>query len=258
MPYFYMLIVIIGIILLIYMLQEAFQNHVLYQTFTFSTFPKEIGSMTFYFISDVHRRKIDKSMIDQMIQTSKPQFVVIGGDLLEKGVPLARIEHNLSLLSKIGPMYFVWGNNDYELQESILKSLFKRHNVYMLRNSSTVLDGTRNSRIMLVGVDDVTTEKEDLEKALEGVTERDFNILVSHNLKIIEQLSSVMQISLVLSGHTHGGQIHIFGFSPYKRGGVKQYDQTTLLISNGYGTTRLPLRLGAKPETHIITIKNHS
>ena len=56
----------------------------------------------------------------------------------------------------------------------------------------------------------------------------------------------------MLSGHTHGGQIHLFGFRPYERGRLKRENDLTILISNGYGTTGVPLRLGAKAETHLI------
>ena len=67
-----------------------------------------------------------------------------------------------------------------------------------------------------------------------------------------------MELSLLLSGHTHGGQIHLFGFSPYEKGRLKKENDLTVLISNGYGTTGVPLRLGAKAETHLISIENRT
>ena len=75
-------------------------------------------------------------------------------------------------------------------------------------------------------------------------------------MDIQKKLLPEHEIRLVLSGHTHGGQIHILGYSPYEKGKIKKLENTTLLISNGYGTTSLPLRLGAPAECHLITIKN--
>ena len=48
----------------------------------------------------------------------------------------------------------------------------------------------------------------------------------------------------------------LFGFGPYEKGTLKRDNHKTILISNGYGTTGVPLRLGAKSETHLLTIQN--
>ncbi|MFC0297998.1 hypothetical protein [Geobacillus jurassicus] len=61
-------------------------------------------------------------------------------------------------------------------------------------------------------------------------------------------------ISLLLSGHTHGGQIRLFSFGLYEKRGLKWRGRTALFTSNGYGTIGALLRLGAPAEAHLITI----
>jgi uncharacterized protein len=253
MVFFLVLIFVFVFLLFVYMLREAFLNQVIHQTFTFPNFPSGFNEMRIFFISDIHRRNIQESIINEVVNNA--EFVVIGGDLLEKGVPFNRVEHNLKLLQKIGPLFFVWGNNDYEVEEERLVKLFKKYNVLMLRNCSTVFRASNGDTIALMGIDDISQENDRLDLVLENTKSANFKILISHNPKIVMKMSELDNISLVISGHTHGGQIHLFGYSPDKKGGVYKMQFTTQLISNGYGTSMLPLRLGAKPETHLITLR---
>ncbi len=113
----------------------------------------------------------------------------------------------------------------------------------------------KGSKINLSGVHDVTNELEDLEKTFEnripGPT-----ILISHNPDIKYLLSSASEsIDLTISGHTHGGQVRLGRFGIRENGGIKYHEFGTLLISNGYGTTRWPIRWGAKPDALQITLK---
>ena len=76
--------------LLFYMIKEAFANRVNYQTLEFSNFPKSFGKIHLFFISDIHRRIVSDSIIEEVM--GKVDVVIIGGDLLEKGVPLERVK----------------------------------------------------------------------------------------------------------------------------------------------------------------------
>ncbi|MBS4173304.1 metallophosphoesterase [Bacillus sp. FJAT-49736] len=250
---FFLLLFILGVFLIFFMLIEAFLNQVIHQIISFPDFPAGFKDMRIFFISDIHRRKIHESIIDEVI--NKADFVIIGGDLLEKSVPLRRVEANLQMLKKLGPIYFVWGNNDYEVEESKLVNLFQKYDVKMLRNESVLFHAENGDVIALMGIDDISKESDSLDLALQNTNLADFKILISHNPSIITKMPEDNQISFIISGHTHGGQIRFLGISPYKKGGIYKQEKSVLLISNGYGTSMLPLRLGAKPETHLITIK---
>ncbi|MBD8070282.1 metallophosphoesterase [Bacillus sp. PS06] len=231
----------------------AKENNIIKTTLTFDHFPKSFGEITIYFISDIHKRTVSEQMIKEV---GTADLVIIGGDLCEKGVPLHKIEANIDLLRMIGPVYFVWGNNDYEIDYHQLDSVLLSKGVNILDNTAAGFESETGEQLAIVGIDDIKTGRHRLDLALNDVKENvAFKILVSHNPEIINEVTDQHKIDLILSGHTHGGQIRIFNVGMYKKGGIEQVGGTTLLTSNGYGTTQLPLRLGAHPETHLITIK---
>ncbi|PGL71384.1 metallophosphoesterase [Bacillus sp. AFS055030] len=248
----FFIFILLGLLLLVYMFREAHLNIVRKHEFSFSNTPLE-KPIRLFFISDIHRRKIHSSIISRM--TNQVDLVIIGGDLLEKGVPLERIEQNIRKLSSLGPVYFVWGNNDNEIEKKDIEAIFTKWNVVVLKNSSVMVNHLQKEWA-LIGVDDLKTGEVDLDLAFQDVKQNAFKLLVSHNPRILKLLEMEHGVSLVLSGHTHGGQIRIFGYGPYEKGKTHVYEGITQLISNGYGTTSLPLRLSARPETHFIEIKS--
>lgn len=237
-----------------YMYKEAFSDRVVYHVFAFPNLPKNFGEINIFFISDIHKRIISDQIINEV--NGKTELVIIGGDLLEKGVPLEQVEENIKKLKELGQLFFVWGNNDYEIDYHTLDALLLHHGVKILDNTVSVFESEDGDRFILLGVDDLTKERDRLDLALLDAGVGGFRLLVSHNPKISEKISDEQGIDLVLCGHTHGGQIRIFGFGPYEVGGIKKLGNTTMLVSNGYGTTGVPFRLGAKAQTHLITLKN--
>ncbi len=239
--------------LLVYMWWEAHRNRVVYVELRFADFPKSFRAFTIFFISDLHRRKVSNKIIEQV--KGKADIVLIGGDLTEKGVPFARVKENIQRLKMIGPVYFVWGNNDYEVDYHELDALLLQEGVRILDNRAVMFESEEGEKIALLGVDDISKRRARLDFALLDVDEEAFRILASHNPAIINKIRPEHHISLVLSGHTHGGQIRVFSFGLYEKGGIKQRNGTTVYVSNGYGTTNIPLRLGVPAETNLITIR---
>jgi uncharacterized protein len=249
-----LVLIIVASMLIYHMFQEAHADRTLTHDLDFQEFPVDIGELTIFFISDIHKRKVADTIIENA--KGEADLVIIGGDLAEKGVRLNQVKENLERLKQIGPVYFVWGNNDYEINTFELRELMSKLEVTILENTALYLRNRKMSMVALLGVDDTTVGQSDLERAVCCAVESPFRILISHNPDIINSVTPEHQIQLILSGHTHGGQIRIFGFGPYEKGGIKRVGNTLLFVSNGYGTTSLPLRLGAKAETHLITIKS--
>lgn len=248
-----LIVLLFGIGLILYMFKEAFADRVMQHKLHFKDFPESFGHINIFFISDIHRRTVSEKIIEEA-RSLKPDIVIIGGDLVEKGVPFERVKENLEKLKSLGPVYFVWGNNDYEVNFRKLDTMFLDFGVKVLDNTAVSFESETGDQFILLGVDDMSKRRDRLELALQDAGESGFRVLVSHNPQIIREIKQEHRIQLILSGHTHGGQIHILGYSPYAKGGIKKRKDTTLLISNGYGTTALPLRLGAKAETHMITL----
>lgn len=237
-----------------YMYKEANKDRLLYHEFQFSHFPQNFKPINLFFISDIHNRTINDSLLEQV--KGKIDLVIIGGDLLDRRVPFKKVEENIKKLTKLGPAYFVWGNNDYEVDVEHFQSLLLKYKVNILNNDGVKIESEKGDYFYLLGVADVGTEMDRLDLALKNVEKEKFKVLVSHNPAIKDKINEDDQIQFVLCGHTHGGQIRIFGYGPYELGGVKQFGNTTMLVSNGYGTTFIPLRLGAKVETHFITLRH--
>ena len=118
-------------------------------------------------------------------------------------------------------------------------------------------------RIRIGGVGDYLEGKQDLDPVLKGTTPKDFVILVSHNPDYIENMDS-NAIDLMLSGHTHGGQMSFFGFyaplvpsnygQKYRTGIIKK-GNTTLVVSNGVGLIRPAVRFCTRPQIIVIDLK---
>lgn len=248
-----LIILTIGCMLSLYMIKEAFANRIIEHEFVFPDLPAGFDRLRIFFISDIHRRVISPKLMANM--KAKPDIVIIGGDLAEKGVPIKRVEKNLQTLKTLAPVYFVWGNNDYELNRQQFIYVLQQCNIKILANTASKIHSPFGEKLAFIGVEDMLLGREQLDLALASAVGADFNILVCHNPRIVHHVLLEQSIRLILCGHTHGGQIHIFGYSPYEKGSVKSVGNTTVLISNGYGTTALPLRLGAKSETHMIELR---
>ena len=242
---------VLGFLLLSYMWIEAHLNRVVTNEIEISQLPDSFESYRIFFISDLHNRLISERVLSEV--RGNVDAVIIGGDVMEKDVSFDKVKRNMKGLSSLAPCYFVWGNNDYEEDPAQLEKLLIDYSIRILKNDAVrIIKG--NDAISLLGVDDLSTENASVTEALKKAGEPT-KILISHNPDIKHELPVNSGIQLILSGHTHGGQIRLFGWGIREKGGIKRVNETTIVISNGYGTTTLPLRLMAPAESHIFILK---
>ena len=238
----------IMLLFVLYMVKEAHENIVRMHTVHAKGQEDEF---LIFFISDVHNRRISTAMIEQL----KPvEAVIIGGDFADKRVSLGRIEQNIKLLETLGPIYFVWGNNDREVGEDRLLSLFANYNVTVVSNEAVLLPNRVNTT-WISAIDDTSTRAYSFEKALEKCQDGDVTIFISHNPQVFYKAYPLHRPALMLGGHLHGGQLRFGPIAMHPHGSFSVQKGIPTLISNGYGTTLLPFRIMAKPECHLITIK---
>ncbi|TMW73627.1 metallophosphoesterase [Alteribacter natronophilus] len=210
--------------------------------------PIKMRTRKVLFISDIHRRSV-KSLVRDLEQ-GHTDMVWIAGDLAEKGVPRQRIETNIRLLKRLAPVIFVWGNNDYEWPSDALEKLLKENGVQILKDDCLIFEEEYGTWC-LAGTDDLTSGQPDfplLNSKLTG-----YAVLLAHNPETVNSFAPGT-FRYALTGHTHGGQIRLGPFGIAERGGWKYRNGTRLLISEGFGTTRLPFRLGTRSECHMIRI----
>jgi hypothetical protein len=119
-------------------------------------------------------------------------------------------------------------------------------------------------RIRLGGVADSWLGYPDPMPTINGANLSDYVILVSHNPDYAEGLETRF-VDIVLSGHTHGGQVTLFGlWAPYMpsdygqkyRGGFANTGFTPVYVTRGIGMTFLPVRFFARPEITVFTLKS--
>ena len=248
-------VTILGVILCIplVMIKKAFDSHVRHHEIELVNY---VGARPFriFFISDIHRRKISKHLLNQV--GTDIDAVIIGGDLAEKGVPLKRVESNINQLAKIGPLFYVWGNNDREVGENHIRKFIQNAGGKLLENEAVCLQ-KHSDKFWLVGIDDVSSGRADIDKSFTNVPrdEKTTVIFVSHTPFVFNKVKDYYKPSVLLAGHTHGGQIRLGRWGYYQRGTLKQEQDSVSLISNGFGTTFIPLRFDAPAESHILTIK---
>ncbi len=202
---------------------------------------------TIFYISDIHNRLIN----DQTLAKIKDvDAVIIGGDLADRRVTGTKLSRNIKRLQTWGaPLYFIAGNNDHEFKSEHIISFLRKKGVTPLSNEWAYLG---RSGLTLSGIDPYFSEASI--PAL--LSSQKANILVVHEPAILKEFpDDVYEIyDLILTGHTHGGQIRIFGKGPYSRGRWEDGVHTSFLNSEGYGTSLVPLRLGTAPEVHLIRL----
>jgi predicted MPP superfamily phosphohydrolase len=261
---------ILAFILIGYMLWEAKQLDIKEQELILPDWPEGFDEVRFLFVTDLHRRLIPKHIRKELRQTiteKKIDLVFIGGDITEKRVSLQQVQDNIRFLSSLAPSYFVWGNNDYTGDYRALDIMLREEGVTVLDNRAVSFEAGQD-RLWLVGVDECSLKRDQLSLALADIEQPGYRLLLAHNPIIIKKITAEDQIKGVLSGHTHGGQIclPLIGpislppgsfFRKYVAGEYTlQHKQLKLFVSKGVGTSALPLRLLARPEIHILTMKS--
>lgn len=245
---------ILGIALCIpvIMFKKAFETNIQHQSIELATF-KDPNPFRLFFISDIHRRNISDDLVEEV--GTDIDAVIIGGDLAESGVPLEQIERNINRLAKIGPLFYVWGNNDREVGEHHIRKFIQNVGGTILENEAIRIN-TNTHHLWIVGIEDVSSGRADIKKSFENVPENDPIIFLSHTPFVFNKVIDRFKPDVLLAGHTHGGQIRLGNWGYYERGEFKQDQERFTLISNGFGTTFIPFRLGAPAECHILTIKH--
>lgn len=217
-------------------------------------------------LSDIHiGGLIDAAFIRDIVQrvnALNPDLVVITGDLVDVDVSNAKeaLQAFEALRSKYGTFYIV-GNHEYfhGLQKIIneVKSL----GIRVLENENFYIGEDENG-FNLAGVYDIFGYKihshmPDLSKALLN-TKNAPTILLAHQPKYIEEIKS--SVDLVLSGHTHGGQLYPFRLlvklqQPYISGLHQHNKNLQIYVNKGTGFWGPPMRLGASSEITEIVIE---
>lgn len=237
------------------------------------------------FLTDFHACEpwVGRDALADMVAVTnglKPDLVVLGGDyVVGARLPGRRLEEPRiaralgDLVAPLG-VVGVLGNHDWRDgrrgprgERPLIASNLEMVGVRMVVNEAVSV-GLPTGRLWLPGVDsqsaksdDGTRGRHDLTRALATVPDGAPAILLAHEPDIFADDDRVPE--LTLSGHTHGGQLNLWGWRPltpskyggrYAHGHHRIADRQ-LVVSAGLGFSGLPMRIGAPPEVVLLELE---
>ncbi len=240
--------------------------------------PPAFDAYTIYQVSDLHTRRMGRRerLVGRMLDALPPaDLVVVTGDLVHTpaGIP-PFLELARSFRARDG-VYAIFGNSEHK--NGIRPHQFARtlaaHGIVPLMNAHALLH-RGGATLALAGVDDPTNDKDRLADALAGLPADLCTLLLMHTPDGVAE-AVFRGVDLVLSGHTHGGQVALPFFGPlythsllgrrmshgYYAGkklrrivGIRP-GHTQLYVTRGLGVSGLALRFLTRPELTILTLR---
>lgn len=227
------------------------------------------GKIKLIQLSDLHLNEIKSfhKSIAAKINKENPEAIVFTGDTISRRNKLPILGEFLDLLNHRILKIVILGNKEYSSRLSIpdFTALFQKYNGHVLVNESYVLK-KNNRDINILCLDDFVGGNPDYQLAIQSIDRTKETVILNHCPEyrdIIDKMNVTekVNIKLILSGHTHGGQITFFGKELYKPDGSGRYlrgwyinDQSQMYVSKGVGTTILPVRFGARAEASIFYV----
>jgi predicted MPP superfamily phosphohydrolase len=230
-------------------------------------------------ISDLHSTIFgkDQSVLIDMIKEIEPDLIFLTGDIIDDVVPVTGTRLLLSGISGMAPIYYVTGNHEYRSHniQEIREELVSRR-VIILSDSYVKVE-INNNEIIIAGIDDPDKKRyetpaynqdESMEEAFRELDNTPlFKILLAHRPERIEKYKRY-SFDLVLSGHTHGGQVRFpplinglyaphQGLFPKYAGGIYTHGNLTHVVSRGLSISPWFPRIFNPPELVVIVIESN-
>jgi uncharacterized protein len=221
--------------------------------------PPALAGLRVGFLTDFHRSETVSHEIVaravQMVMAEAPEMIVLGGDYVTWGDRrfVHPVADALAPLTAPEGVFAILGNHD---DDRDMPAALAAEGVEMLRDARTQIT-VRGEPLDLVGIRYWTRKPSDIARLLRGASPN--TILLAHTpSRLLEAVG--LSVPLVLSGHTHGGQIVVPGLGaiaarkfPVIAGSARR-DKTTIFVSRGVGTVYLPIRFNCPPEVAILTL----
>lgn len=189
----------------------------------------------------------------------KPDLIVLGGDYVTWGHEhfIGPIGELLSPLTAPLGVLAILGNHDSDQGGDDVTAVLSKNRFTVLRDAHTRIE-RRGDALDFIGVRYWTRQPSTLAKLIDAPG--NVNILLAHDPRRVKEAAE-LNLPLVLSGHTHGGQIVLPGLGAWNRGffptmeGTLERDNTVLFVSRGIGMVYVPVRLNCPPEVAMLTLQ---
>ena len=236
--------------------------------------PKYFDGIKIVHFSDLHYgNTINTNNIDKVIakiNSLNPDIVIFTGDLIDNKYNMTKedvkkLTKSLKNINYNLGKYAIIGNHDFYKDE--FNNIIYDSDFILLKNNYDIVYNKDNNPILIYGVDNVTYGSPSLteldKKELEDIS---FKILLVHEPDYIDNVLNKYNIDLILSGHSHNGQVKLFGAKPfYTPEGSKKYfsphyqeNNTDIYISNGIGTSIIQFRFGSIPSINFYRLNSQN
>ena len=221
-------------------------------------------------LSDIHVKDINFSLrnVADKVNRLQPDILLFTGDTVARNRYFNKLESLLQLFDPTILKVVILGNKEYDSRISLIdfERIFKKYNGMVLVNKNYTFK--KNHRyINILGIDDYLAGEADFKKAIDTIKHRELStVILNHcpgykdKIDVLNE-NEKLDIKVILSGHTHGGQITFFGKKIYTPGGSGDYlrgwysnEQSKMYVSKGIGTTILPIRFFARAEASIFYV----
>ncbi len=253
---------------------EPFILQTEYSSLVAGDLPRTIGQLKIVYVTDIHKGGLYTQgrltgLIND-INAVNADLVLLGGDYADSSHNAIRFFEELPALHSRYGVYAVLGNNDRTLPESnlsALKAAMRASGITPLVNAVQRVD-VGGASIYIAGVDDVNNGHPDVASVANQVASSDYVIFLCHSPAVIAEAVQLRDkngvpgwFDLGLFGHTHGGQVALFGpllrddgvDAQYREGWLTR-NRAQLLISRGIGTSGVPVRWLCLPQMHVMTL----
>jgi predicted MPP superfamily phosphohydrolase len=219
-----------------------------------------LAGLTIGLITDIHRSLFvsheDVARAVNSLMGEKPDLIVLGGDYVTWG-DRAFVGPSAEALDPLAAPHGVFGilgnhDDDHDMPAALI-----RNGVQVLKDARTRLT-IRHETIDLVGIRFWTKRHSDIAALTRGAAP--MTILLAHDPRRLTE-AAALKLPLVLSGHTHGGQIvlPLVGAIAAQKfptvAGIGRRDRSTLFVSRGVGTIYVPVRINCPPEVALLTLQ---
>jgi predicted MPP superfamily phosphohydrolase len=228
-------------------------------TLPVSGLPPALNGLRIGFITDVHCSQWvspeDIGDAVRLLMAEQPELVVLGGDYVTWGdhAFVGASAESLAPLSAPLGVFAILGNHDSDRD---MPAALEARRIEVLKDARTKLT-VRGEPLNLAGIRFWTRRAADIAAVVKGV--KGTTILLAHDPRRLAEAAS-LNIPLMLSGHTHGGQVVLpmIGAIAARKfpviAGVARRETTTLYVSRGIGTVYIPVRLNCPPEVALLTL----
>lgn len=226
--------------------------------------PKELNGFRLVQLSDIHHSPFTSlGHVERTVEKAnslKPDMFVLTGDYVSHETEyIAPMADALSRLESEFGTYACLGNHDHWTDAELVTDLLRGEGINVLINEGFRFQA-RGGSFWLAGVDDLMAGKTDVRSALRGADEAEMKLLLAHNPSIIRR-AAWYGVDLMLSGHTHGGQVKIRDeenrIIPRRKmtSGLHRRQDTQVYITRGIGTVVVPFRYRCPPEISLIELR---